>query len=91
MTGVYVGCPAKPTGYRFVEPIPKFYDVEAAGRQYYLTPRPVIVVDRDGRCFSADRSEIVEADESRAVARVGRYFKIPVEYIAPLSAVGGAS
>ena len=81
MIGVLIGKPNKPTGYRFVEPIKAFNRVPGSQVRLYLTTEPCIITDMNDSCHTADRSEIVSFDPRMAVARVGRFLKMPVSEI----------
>ena len=76
--GVFVGRPARPTGFRWVEPVTNIYVVPDDQVKNYLTEMPVIITDIYGRGHSADMADLVIFDTEDSVACLGGHlYKMP--------------
>lgn len=67
--------------YKVVTPIKRYKFVSEAHKKEYLCENPVIYQEIDGRVFSADFSQICEADFTKSTGNIGLAYCIPNEYI----------
>lgn len=65
--------------YCCVTPIKDYTILE--NNYLFMCEKPVIYTELDGRQFSGDLLDIVEADFSKVAGNIGTLYRMPLEYV----------